>query len=275
VTESSIKATIAHTFDGAAASYDTIGPEYFSRFGRRLVALAEVGPGMRVLDVGCGAGAALLPAAVAVGPDGHVLGIDISAEMIARTQAAITEQRLNQAEVRSGDAEVPGVGPSDRDRILAAQVLFFLPDVARALRAYRHILKPGGVLALSSWGPDDKRWQDVNRAMFALIPENARPNLTPGGETFRSDKTISVALEEAGFTGIRHVSETYDIVFDSADQWIGWSRSHAGRAYWEAIPAPDRARARSAALERLATIAEPNGRLEAPTTVRYTLATRT
>src|SRR4051794_38294637 len=104
-----IKSTVAHTFDEAAASYDTIGPEYFGRFGRRLVDLAEVGPGMRVLDVGCGAGAALVPAAEAVGPDGNVLGIDISAAMLDRARAAIKKHGLGNAEVRSGDAEIPGV----------------------------------------------------------------------------------------------------------------------------------------------------------------------
>src|SRR6478735_3172605 len=182
-----IKTVVARTFDDAAPSYETVGPEFFGRFGRRLVELADVRPGMRVLDVGCGSGAALVPAAEAVGPDGHVLGIDISAAMVERARATIKARGLTQAEVRSGDAEIPGVGPGDRDRILAAQVLFFLPDLMQALRAYRHILRADGVLAISSWGPDEKQWQDVQRALFASIPKESMPRITPSGEVFRSD----------------------------------------------------------------------------------------
>jgi trans-aconitate methyltransferase len=176
--------------------------------------------------------------------------------------------------VRSGDAEIPGVGPADRDRILAAQVLFFLPDLGQALRAYRHILRPGGVLAVSSWGPEEKRWLSVYKAMFASIPEGAAPSLTPSGDAFRSDKTVATTLEDAGFVDVRSITETYDVVFDNADQWLSWSRSHGGRAYWDAIPADRRAAARTEAMAALAPLAEPNGRLVAATTVRYTLATR-
>ncbi len=269
-----IKGTVARTFDGAAASYDTIGPEYFGRFGRRLVEIAGVGPGMRVLDVGCGAGAALVPAARAVGPEGHVLGIDISPAMLDRARAALAAHGLTNAEVRSGDAEIPGVGPGDRDRVLAAQVLFFLPDLAQALRAYRHILRPGGVLAVSSWGPDEKRWQSVFKAMFGTIPDGAAPNLTPSGEVFRNDETVAERLEDAGFVDVRSVTETDDVVFDNADQWLSWTRSHAGRAYWDAIPAAKRATVRGEVLGLLASLADENGRLTVPTTVRYTVATR-
>jgi ubiquinone/menaquinone biosynthesis C-methylase UbiE len=269
-----VKGAVAQTFDDASTSYDTIGPEYFGRFGRRLVEIAEIEPGMRVLDVGCGAGAALVPAARAVGPEGHVLGIDISSGMVERARAALAKQRLTNAEVRSGDAEIPGVGPGDRDRILAAQVLFFLPNLNQALRAYKHILRPGGVLAISSWGPDEKRWQEVHKAMYARIPEGAAPELRPSAEAFRNDKTIATTLEDAGFVDVRSVTEQYDITFDNADQWLSWSRSHAGRAYWDAIPAPERAQARNDAIRALQPLAAPDGRLTAVTTVRYTLATR-
>ena len=272
--DAELKSLIARTFDGAADSYDTIGPEYFARFGRRLVELAEVGPGMRVLDVGCGAGAALVAAGEAVGPQGHVLGIDIASRMLERSRAAVSRAGLRNTEVRSGDAEIPGVPPGDCDRVLAAQVLFFLPNLDRALRAYRHILRPGGMLAASSWGPDDKAWQPVYRAMFATIPDGAAPDVTPSGKVFRNDANIATAFEAAGFTDVRSTSETYDIVFDNADQWVVWSRSHGARAYWDAIPVEHRAHARAEALRAVGELAGADGRVPMPTTVRYTVATR-
>ena len=65
---SSTKQAVRDAFALAAPSYDRVGPAFFQTFGRRLVELADIRPGMSVLDVGCGAGAALLPAAEAAGP---------------------------------------------------------------------------------------------------------------------------------------------------------------------------------------------------------------
>lgn len=56
---------------------DLDGPDYWDYFGVRLVEHAAIPPGARVLDVGCGTGSSLLPAAEKTGPRGHVMGIDI------------------------------------------------------------------------------------------------------------------------------------------------------------------------------------------------------
>ena len=72
------KLEIAGVFGRAAPIYDRIGPRFFAHFGRRLVELAEVPSGARVLDVATGRGAALFAAAEAVGRHGHVTGIDLS-----------------------------------------------------------------------------------------------------------------------------------------------------------------------------------------------------
>lgn len=72
------KQRIEQTFDGAAASYDRIGPSIFTQFGRRLVEKMQLKRGNYVLDVATGTGAALLPAVRRVGAEGHITGIDLS-----------------------------------------------------------------------------------------------------------------------------------------------------------------------------------------------------
>jgi O-methyltransferase/aklanonic acid methyltransferase len=57
--------------------YDLDGPDYWDYFGERLVEYAEIFTGARVLDVGCGTGSSLFPAAERVGPRGSATGIDI------------------------------------------------------------------------------------------------------------------------------------------------------------------------------------------------------
>ena len=56
---------------------DPDGPDYWEHFGARMVEHAAISPGSQVLDVGCGTGSSLFPAAERAGPRGHVVGIDI------------------------------------------------------------------------------------------------------------------------------------------------------------------------------------------------------
>ena len=101
------KAYIGRLFDRAAASYDRVGNALFAPAGAALAAAAALRPGDRVLDVGCGRGAALFPAAEAVGVTGSVTGIDLAAAMVAATAADITRRGVANASVRVGDAESP------------------------------------------------------------------------------------------------------------------------------------------------------------------------
>ena len=82
------KERVTTAFDGLAARYDTERGGFFGPVSDLLVWAAELRPGHAVLDVGCGAGACLFAAARAVGPDGHVTGIDLAAGMLARAEPA-------------------------------------------------------------------------------------------------------------------------------------------------------------------------------------------
>ena len=73
---------VAAVFERAARVYEPAGVDFFNRMGRRLVELSHVARGEQVLDLGCGRGASLFPAAAAVGPTGHVLGLDLAPTMV-------------------------------------------------------------------------------------------------------------------------------------------------------------------------------------------------
>ena len=93
--DAGFKERVTAAFDGLAARYDTERGGFFGPVSDLLVRAAGLRPGQAVLDVGCGAGACLFAAARAVGPEGHVTGIDLAAGMLAR--AAATAARLGLA----------------------------------------------------------------------------------------------------------------------------------------------------------------------------------
>lgn len=76
-------------YDRAAASYERVGPSFFSYFGRRVVEMVGMSEGSRVLDVACGAGAVLLAAIGRVGPSGIVVGVDRAGAMVDRPRGEI------------------------------------------------------------------------------------------------------------------------------------------------------------------------------------------
>ena len=86
------KQSVAGLFGRAAAGYDQVG--FFHQVAQRLLALAGVGQGMRVLDVACGTGAILVQAAHLAGPAGLAVGVDLAEPMAA--VAAEQLQRLDQ-----------------------------------------------------------------------------------------------------------------------------------------------------------------------------------
>jgi enediyne biosynthesis protein CalE5 len=124
--------------------------------GDRLVQLAEVRPGHRVLDVATGIGEPALAAARVVGPTGSVVGTDISPGMLDLARERATELALGNVEFHEMDAEALDLPDSSFDAALCRFGLMFLPDVDRALESVHRLLVPGGRFAASVWGPPER-----------------------------------------------------------------------------------------------------------------------
>ncbi len=150
------KERIAGVFSRAAATYDQIGPRFFSHFGRRLVELAHIPGGAAVLDVACGRGAALLPAAEQVGRRGRVVGVDIAADMVSRTSAEVKRAGLGNVDIFEMDAEHLEFPDAAFDYVLCGLSLFFFPDLSRALGEFHRVLRDGGRLGITTFSQDNE-----------------------------------------------------------------------------------------------------------------------
>jgi len=165
------KQLVVDVFDRGAPEYDQLGVDFFTPAGRDLVAQVGIRPGERVLDVGCGRGAVLFAAADAVGPNGRVVGIDLSPRMAELTAADAAARGLTQVSVVQGDAERPDFAPSSFDAVLAGLVIFFLSDAEAALRAYAALLSAGGRLGLTTFAANDPVFDSAMRAAGSFVPD--------------------------------------------------------------------------------------------------------
>lgn len=232
------KSDCAAYFDRGAPSYGTVMP-FFERSGRDLAAHGRHQPGDRLLDVGCGRGAALIPAAEAIGPTGQLIGIDLAPTMVRLSGQRVADLGLSSyVEVRVGDAENPDFPADSFDVVQASLVLFFLPDLGLALRRYAELLRSGGRLVASTYVSSDRpRWRPVYEALEELLP-GGPPEPTP---VQRDPAGWSDALVEqlgaVGYADLELVERRYDIGFDDHEHWWAWAESGGFRTLLEQIPA--------------------------------------
>jgi arsenite methyltransferase len=110
--------------------------------------LGELRPGERVVDVGCGAGIDSLIAARKAGPDGHVIGVDMTPSMLEKARQGAKEAGLRNVEFREGYAEELPVEDGWADVVISNGVLNLMPDKAAALEEMSRVLKPNGRLQI-------------------------------------------------------------------------------------------------------------------------------
>ncbi len=110
--------------------------------------LGELRPGERVVDVGCGAGIDSLIAAKKVGPEGRVIGVDMTPSMLEKARHAAEETGLANVEFREGYAEALPVNDGWADVVISNGVLNLMPDKAAGLHEMARVLKPGGRLQI-------------------------------------------------------------------------------------------------------------------------------
>ncbi len=169
-----LKSRSASTYEATATHFDAPALSFWDRFGTRTVDRARVGPGDRVLDACCGTGASAIPAALAAGPTGTVLGIDLSEPALALGRAKAAARGLRNVELRVGDIEQVDLPAGSFDCVLCVFGVFFLPDIAAGTLRLWDLVAPGGRLAITVWGPN--LFEPAASALWeALAAEHAEP----------------------------------------------------------------------------------------------------
>ncbi len=244
---------VAAVFVRAAATYETVVP-FFNVLGPRLVDMAALALGERVLDVGCGRGATLLPACVAVGTSGRLVGIDLAEEMVALLGSDLEAAGLTTATVRRGDAQALDMENATFDVVLAQMVLHLLPDPARAASECFRVLVPGGRVAASA--PTMSQGLALIGELFGRFAARAvRPSAVP----YRPDFDLPAVLAGAGFEVTGEESVEVELRFPDEQTWWDWSWSNGIRAFYEVLSPDDLEALRTEAFAALAAIRTSDG----------------
>ena len=167
------------------------------------ITLAELQPGQTVLDLGSGGGLDCFLAARKVGETGHVIGVDMTPQMITKATAAAKRLKVSNVEFRPGFLEELPVESGIVDVAISNCVINLAPDKSKVFSEVFRVLKPGAKMAVSDIVTDGPLPEDVKRSMTAWA------GCVAGALDIREYKA---ALEAAGFTTIE-IAPTY---FDDA-----------------------------------------------------------
>jgi SAM-dependent methyltransferase len=175
------------------------------RFGEAMLDAADLQAGEQVLDVGCGNGATTLAAAQRVRPGGSVVGVDLSATMLALARRRVDEAGCGNIELLEADAQVHPFERSSIDAVISRFGTMFFDDPAAAFTNLHDALKPGGRLAVVCW-------QDVFQSEWIIISGGAAaehvgfpdfgPPGAPGPFALADENRLRGILEIAGFDDI-------------------------------------------------------------------------
>lgn len=264
------KAVIAAAFDNSADIYEQVGVAFFAPLGAELVRRAELRPGERVLDLGCGRGHCLFPAAEAVGPTGAVIGTDLSPRMVELCSAEVNRRGLAQVRVELGDASDPAFPPGSFDVVTAGMVMFFVPEPRRTMPRVAALLRPGGRYAMSSFGPSDPKFDETMRILYS---HRVGPPWEPNPDKpFDTHATMTGMLTDAGFVDVEISELQHDIVFPDPDGYWAWVGSHGGRIMIDQVRPEHLPAARSEVYAMWEPHREPDGSLIHRSRARFTTA---
>jgi ubiquinone/menaquinone biosynthesis C-methylase UbiE len=161
------------TYNFTVDFFDDPALGFWDRCGRRTVELLGLEPGMRVLDVCCGTGASALPAAMAVGNGGGVIGVDLAENLLELARQKAKALQLENIEFLKADMTELPFEHESFDAVIIVFGIFFVPDMEGQVRKLWRLVRPGGKLAVTTWGSRffEPAYTEWKAALAMLAPE--------------------------------------------------------------------------------------------------------
>ena len=202
------KETTREQWQAAAKAWNDWGPllrQWLGPATETMLDMAGIGLGSRVLDVAAGAGDQTLQVAERIGPTGHVLATDISANILEFAARNARTAGHDNIETRVLDGEDLDVQPGCFDAVISRVGLIYFPDQQKALAGMKRALKPGGRVAAIVYGTaENNKFFSIPVAVIRRLA-NLPPPLPgqPGPFSLGGDGVMEEAFRKAGFTDVQ------------------------------------------------------------------------
>jgi ubiquinone/menaquinone biosynthesis C-methylase UbiE len=186
-----------------------------------LVKAAALRAGERVLDIACGTGIVARIAARRLGNRGSIFGLDTNAPMLATARAAATAEGA-AVEWREGDALEQPFTDGAFEVVLCQQGLQFFPDKPRGLREMHRVLRPGGRIVLSVWGPIERSpgFAVLDEALTRLLDPQAGGLIASGPFSFSDADQLRTLIASANFQDIAIRRATKTLRSPSVEEFV-------------------------------------------------------
>lgn len=241
------------TYNAASDYYDHPANTFWGRYGRRTVERLGLATGERVLDVCCGSGASAIPAAELVGQDGSVVGVDLAENLLELARAKSKQRGLTNIQFQSGDlmhlAFEDESEDGSFDTVVCVFGIFFVPDMEAALRELRRVVRNGGRVAITTWGP---RFFEPASTVFWNSIRDVRPDLYKGFNPWDRISEVDAVvrlLGAAGLTEMEAVAESDTQTVNEPEDWWAMIMGSGYRGTVEQLSPEDRERVRGVNLD--------------------------
>jgi ubiquinone/menaquinone biosynthesis C-methylase UbiE len=205
-------------WDKAAVWYEQSWQRPLAPAQTKLLALAALGRGERVVDVACGTGLVTFAAATAVSRAGNVVGVDLSEAMVNLARARARERGLGHIRFERMDAEELVLPTASFDVALCALGLMYVPDARKAVGEMARVLAPGGRAIAAVWGQRSRcGWAEI----FPIVDAQVKSEVCPLFFSLGTADRLSTLFQNAGLADVVTEKIETRLEWASADEACG------------------------------------------------------
>jgi ubiquinone/menaquinone biosynthesis C-methylase UbiE len=186
-------------WDKASVYYETYWQKQLYPAQQKLLQLADIKAGDRIIDIACGTGLVSFPAAELAGEKGFVLANDISDKMVETGNSVVRERKLSNIIFQRMDAEELDGEDDSYDIALCALGLMYFPDPLKAIKEMYRVLKPAGHAVVAVWGQRKNcGWAEV----FEIVDRRVASEVCPMFFNLGNEGTLKQYMSAGGFKNI-------------------------------------------------------------------------
>lgn len=205
-------------WDKAASYYENFWQNQLKPAQDKLLEMARLQPGEKLIDIACGTGLVTFPAVELVGRNGFVMGTDISEGMVKIGIESAKQRNLSNTRFERMEAEQLIVPDEEYDAALCALGLMYVPDPVKALQEMYRVTRTGGRAVAAVWGQRNHcGWAEI----FEIVDRRVRSEVCPMFFNLGNSDMLKRSFEAAGFRVVTFERINTKLVYRSGEDACG------------------------------------------------------